>query len=126
MYGNLKVQFKALELTEFLNRNLLYKYTGDLHSPAGLLLGSSNPHPSHWPLPFPLDPPPIIICPANRTHLLWTLSSSPDSHHPPNPHESRWGIKISGLPSILVGWFDFQEDTKPFVFYGPEIKKCLI
>ena len=73
-------------------------------SPAGLLLGSSNPHPSHWPLSFPLDPPPIIIHPANPIHVLWTLSSYPNSHHPPNPTNPGGGLKFVDLhPFWLVG-----------------------
>ena len=46
---------------------------------AGLLLGSSNPHPSHSALSFLLDSPPIIIHPAYSIHVLWTLSSSHNS-----------------------------------------------
>ena len=64
---------------------------------AGLLLGSSNPHPSHWPLSFPLDPLLIIIHLANPIHVLWTLSSSPNSHHPPNPTNPGGGLKFVDL-----------------------------
>ena len=72
-------------------------------SPAGLLLGSSNSRPSHWPLSFPLDPPPIIIHLA-YIHVLWTLSSFPNSHHPPNLTNPGGGLKFVDLrPFWLVG-----------------------
>ena len=63
------------------------------------LLGSSNPHPSHWPLSFPLDPPPVIIHPANPIHVLWTLTSAPTLiiHRTPRIRE---GIKICRPPPI--------------------------
>ena len=71
---------------------------------AGLLLGSSNPHPSYWPLSFPLDPPPIIIHPANPKRVLWTLSPSPNSHHPPNPTNPGRALRFVDLhPFWQVG-----------------------
>ena len=75
-----------------------------VRGPAGLLLGSSNPHPSHWPLPFSLDLLLIIIHPANPIHVLWTFFASPNSHHPPNPTNPAGGLKFVDLhPFWLVG-----------------------
>ena len=64
---------------------------------------SSNPRPSHRPYPFPLDPPPIIIHPAKPIHARWTVFSSPNSDHPPNPMNPGRGLKFDDLqPFWLV------------------------
>ena len=72
---------------------------------AGLLLGPSNLHPFHWPLSFPLDPPPpITIHPTYPMRIPWTLSSSPNSDHPLNPTNPAGGLKFVDFhPYWLVG-----------------------
>ena len=78
-------------------------------SPMSLLLGSSNPNPSHWPLSFTLDPPPIIIRPVNSIHVLWTLSTFPNAHHSPNPTNPGGGLKFVNLHNLNFEWLTFKK-----------------
>ena len=61
---------------------------------AGRFLASTNSLPSHQAYPSPLDPPPIIIYPANPIYALWTLSSPPNSDHPPNLTSPSRGLNL--------------------------------
>ena len=88
--------------------------------PVGLLLGSSNPHPSHWTLSFPLNPPP-----TNPIHVLWTLSSSSNSDHPPNPNNPDGGLKFVNLNPLestynnreIVSLLSRMDSTHTYFFF---------
>ena len=96
---------------------------------AGLLLGSSNPHPAHYPLYFPLVPPPITVHPAYPIHDPWTLSSSSNSNCPLNPTNPDGELKFVNFHLYwLVGCLVFsslvvqQLCMKILVEFGP--KNC--
>ena len=61
--------------------------------------------------------------PAGEAHVLWTLSSSPNSHRPPNPTNPCWRIKI-GKPPPIRKKFHFCQAWNPrphflYLFLNP-------
>ena len=73
---------------------------------------SPNFYSFHRSLSFPLDPPPTIIHPAYHMPVLWALSSSPNSNHPPNPAA---GLQFVNLHPLERTYMNRKRRTKLLV-----------